>query len=254
MLNREMVQQGARLFRWRSYLPLALLPVGLAAIWESGDFDRWFGESGEELWVVLCLVIAMTGQAIRTYAVGHVPPGTSGRNTHEQRAVRLNTTGLYSVCRHPLYLANFIAFAGILMAVQIWWFVILGVLAFWIYYERIMVFEEAFLFDKFGAPYAEWSARTPAFIPALKLWRRPDLPFSWKMVLRREPYGYFAIISVFFVIELVADVVVEGDAFASWLHEDAVWPVMFVIGAVLFFTLRTLKKHTRLLRLDASDI
>ena len=117
-----------------------------------------------------------------------------------------------------------------------------------------MVVEEAFLFDKFGAPYAEWSARTPAFIPALKLWRRPDLPFSWKMVLRREPYGYFAIISVFFVIELVADVVVEGDAFASWLHEDAVWPVMFVIGAVLFFTLRTLKKHTRLLRLDASDI
>ncbi|HAD24641.1 MAG TPA: lipid A phosphate methyltransferase, partial [Alphaproteobacteria bacterium] len=46
-----MVQQGTRLFRWRSYLPLALLPIGIAAIGESGILDRWLGEFGEELWV-----------------------------------------------------------------------------------------------------------------------------------------------------------------------------------------------------------
>ena len=185
MLNKEMVRQGTRLFRWRSYLPLALLPIGIAAIWESGDFDRWLSEPVAELWVLFCFLIAMAGQAIRTYAVGHVPPGTSGRNTREQRAVRLNMTGLYSVCRHPLYLANFIAFSGILLAVQIWWFVILGVLAFWVYYERIMAVEEAFLFDKFGKPYAEWSGCTPAFIPAFRQWRQPDLQFSWKMVHKK---------------------------------------------------------------------
>ena len=50
MLNKEMVRQGTRLFRWRSYLPLALLPIGIAAIWESGDFDRWLGEPVEEQW------------------------------------------------------------------------------------------------------------------------------------------------------------------------------------------------------------
>lgn len=254
MLKREMVQQGTRLFRWRSYLPLALLPIGIAAIGESGILDRWLGEFGEELWVLFCFLVAMFGQAIRTYAVGHVPPGTSGRNTREQRAVRLNTTGLYSVCRHPLYLANFIAFAGILMAVQVWWFVILGVLAFWIYYERIMAVEEAFLLEKFGKPYDDWSARTPAFIPAVGQWRAPDLPFSWKMALRREPYGYFAIISAFFVIEFVADVIVRGENFTSWLHEDAVWPIIFAVGAVIFLCLRALKKHTRLLHPEPLDM
>lgn len=44
-----MVRQGGILFRWRSFLPLILVPVALAAVRETGDFDRWFGELGEEM-------------------------------------------------------------------------------------------------------------------------------------------------------------------------------------------------------------
>ena len=251
MLRDEMVRQGGILFRWRSVLPLALVPVALAAIWESGDFDRWFGEAVEEAWVLFCFAMAMAGQTMRVHVVGHVPSGTSGRNTKAQRADALNTTGFYSICRHPLYLANFIVFSGILLAVQIWWFVLLGVFVFWVYYERIMVAEEAFLRGRFGDAFEEWAARTPALVPALGHGRRSERAFSWKMVLRREPYGFFAIVIVFFVIEVVSDLVVEGDSLIEWLRTDFVWPILFAVGSVIFVALRTLKKKTSLLSTGA---
>jgi len=247
MLRDEMVRQGGYLFRWRSFLPLALVPIGLGALQQSGLLDRWIGEAGEEWWMFFCLLLALAGQTARLLVVGYAPPGTSGRNTRAQRADVLNTTGLYSACRHPLYLANFIVLMGILLAVQVWWFVLIGGLAFWVYYERIMAAEEAFLAGKFGRPYQEWAAVTPAFLPAVNHWRKPVRPFSWKQVLRREYYGYFAIISAFFLIEVVADLLVEGDSLADWLRHDLIWPLLFVAGGAAFLTLRTIKKHTRLL-------
>lgn len=247
MLRNEMVHQGSYLFRWRSYLPLALVPIGMAALQYAGLLERWLGEVGEELWVFACFLLALTGQTIRLHVVGHAPPGTSGRNTRAQRADVLNTTGLYSVCRHPLYLANFIVVVGILLAVQLWWFVLIGVLAFWIYYERIIAAEEAFLVDRFGSAYEEWAAVTPAFLPTFRHWRKPVGAFSWRRVLRREYYGYFAVISAFFVIEVLADLWVEGDKLTDWFRHDFIWPVLFAIGGTAFLTLRALKKHTRLL-------
>jgi protein-S-isoprenylcysteine O-methyltransferase Ste14 len=252
MLHDEMVRQGGFLFRWRSFLPLALVPVGLAAIQQSGLLDVWLGDALEEGWMLFCLGLAMAGQTLRAYTVGHVPVGTSGRNTRTQRAEALNTTGLYSVCRHPLYLANFIVFVGILLAVQVWWFLLIGVLAFWVYYERIMATEEAFLSQKFGHRYVDWAAQTPAFLPAFSRWRKPERVFSWKMVLRREPYGYFAIISAFFAIELVADLFIEGDTIADWLQHDMIWPLLFGLGGIAFLILRTLKKTTSLFSIENS--
>ena len=254
MLRDEMVRQGGLLFRWRSFLPLAIIPVVLAAIVEAGEFDRWLGEGSEEAWVLGCFVLAIAGQTIRPFVVGYAPSGTSGRNTREQRAEALNTTGFYSVCRHPLYLANFIVFAGILLAVQVWWLVLVGVLTYWIYYERIAAAEEAFLQEKFGRAFEDWAAATPAFIPAVHRWRPSDRSFSWKTVLRREPYGYFAIIAVFFLIEIVSDLIVEGDPLAQWLRTDIVWPALFGVGAVVFLTLRFLKKKTNLFSISPEPL
>jgi protein-S-isoprenylcysteine O-methyltransferase Ste14 len=250
MLRDEMVRQGGLLFRWRSFLPLVLIPVVIAALAEADSFDSWLGDQGEEFWVVFCFIIAISGQTIRPFVVGYAPSGTSGRNTREQRADELNTSGLYSICRHPLYLANFTVFAGILLAVQVWWLVLVGVLAYWVYYERIAAAEEAFLHEKFGQPFVDWAAVTPAFIPAVRRWRPSDRSFSWKTVLRREPYGYFAIIAVFFVIEVVSDLVVEGDPLVQWLHTDVLWPVLFAVGGMVFLTLRFLKKKTNLFSTD----
>src|SRR2546422_497608 len=63
---------------------------------------------------------------------------------------------------------------------------LIDVLAFWLYYERIMFAEEAFLRQKFGETYQRLAATTPAFFPRFGQWRKPSLPFSWRNVMRRE--------------------------------------------------------------------
>ncbi|MBW6498500.1 MAG: DUF1295 domain-containing protein [Bacteroidales bacterium] len=62
--------------------------------------------------MVICLFFCLLGFGIRIYIVGHTPKNTSGRNTSGQLADELNTTGVYSVVRHPLYLGNFFMWLG----------------------------------------------------------------------------------------------------------------------------------------------
>lgn len=130
MLCRQLVRQGRFLFRWRGVLPLVLLPIALLASFQSGQFAHWFGEPVEEAWEVLCASFCLVGLAVRALTVGFAPAGRSGRATRAQRAERLNTTGLYSITRHPLYLGNFLVFLGFVLLTKVWWFPLPAILAF----------------------------------------------------------------------------------------------------------------------------
>ena len=57
--------------------------------------------------------ISFIGLVIRAIVIGYVPEQTSGRNTTEKFADELNSTGMYSIVRHPLYLGNYITGLGI---------------------------------------------------------------------------------------------------------------------------------------------
>ncbi len=56
---------------------------------------------------------------------------------------------------------------GVVLAIKVWWFVLLACLVLALYYERIICAEETFLQQKFGKAYTDWAARTPVFIPNL---------------------------------------------------------------------------------------
>src|SRR6476619_3343333 len=159
-LSEHLERSGNWLFRWRAIPPvLALLLLML----HLQDYQYLFGSKRtDDLWQLGCLLVALLGLAIRIHVVGHTPKNTSGRNAREQRADSLNTSGLYSVVRHPLYLGNFLIFLGTVGFVHDPWPATVCLLGFWLYYERIMFAEEAFLRAKFGAAYLEWAARTPA--------------------------------------------------------------------------------------------
>jgi len=77
-----------------------------------------------------------------------VPKNTSGR-TNSLIAERLNTTGMYSIVRHPLYLGNFLIVFGIVLFIQVLWFGIIVLAGYWFYYERIIFAEEEFLRKRF---------------------------------------------------------------------------------------------------------
>lgn len=203
----------------------------------SETFDRW--------WQVFCLAVSFFGLGIRAFTIGYVPSGTSGRNTHGQVAECLNTSGIYSIVRHPLYLGNFVVWLGIALFAQVWWLAVICVLVFWLYYERIMYAEEAYLRGKFGKDFDAWAENTPAFIPRFKNWRKPNLPFSLRNVLRREYNGFFTIIITMFVLEIAGNLSAEGKP-----DVDLMWGVLLAVGIMVWMVLRTLKKRTTLLHVE----
>lgn len=239
-LQEEYARSGQWLFRWRSYLPVAVLVVLLCQLprfeYLGGShlLDRW--------WEVLCLSVSFLGLGVRVLTIGHTPRGTSGRNTKGQLAEELNTTGMYSLVRHPLYVGNFLIWMGIALFVHSVLVTALVAAAFLLYYERIMFAEEAFLRGKFGAAYEEWAERTPAFVPRLRGWVRPSLPFSPRNVLRREYSAFFAIVGCLTLLEVVSDYVVE-----SRLTLDPMWGGLFAVALAAYLTLRFLKRRTRVL-------
>jgi protein-S-isoprenylcysteine O-methyltransferase Ste14 len=244
-LKYELESQGSWLFRWRSYLPMVILPIMLVALRNSEYLERVLGDFADAVWEGFCIALSFAGLGIRCIVVGYAPKGTSGRNAKEQKATVLNTTGMYSIVRHPLYLGNFVIALGITLFIQVWWFALIAILAFWLYYERIMFAEEGFLQKKFATVFFEWANKTPAFLPKWKNWQKPSLPFSFKNVLRREYSGFFAIIASFTFLEIAGDAIAEGELELNWE-----WGIFFITGLIVYLTLRTLKRKTHILDVE----
>lgn len=241
-LNREMVQQGQWLFRYRSYLPLVLLLGGLAVSYV--EPNRWQGFSLD----MLALVVGLAGLAIRMHVVGHAPKNTSGRNTAEgQVADQLNTTGWYSLVRHPLYVGNFLMWLSPALMVGQPWFIGCFALVFALYYERIMMAEEAYLTGKFGAVYLQWAGKTPAFFPKWTGYVPTGVAVSWKKILRKEKNGLFALALVNYLLEQWQ----MGWKDESWfVHPWTFWGYSTVVGLGVYLVLKFLKYQTRWLADD----
>lgn len=207
-LSEQLEATGLWLFRWRSYLPVLLLALVVGSLMvyrpalDAGRFDH--------AWEILCLGIGFLGLGVRAYTVGHVPPGTSGRITGSQVAKELNTTGSYSLARHPLYFGNLLMWMGPALYPRLWWLTVIVALVFWLYYERIMLAEEAYLNEQFGVGFVAWAQRTPAFWPRPSLRRPPSLRLSVRRALRREMSGFFGLVVTMTLLELVADFAEEG--------------------------------------------
>lgn len=243
-LQESLEQEGNILFRYRSFLPLIIILVGIIVFfYDNINQQVVSNDKTYTLIEIISLVVSFAGLLIRIIAVGHTPANTSGRNTKLQLADEINTTGIYSTVRHPLYLGNFFMWAGTVILIANVWFFIVFVLAYWIYYERIMYAEEQFLRRKFGQPYVDWAAKTPAFIPSFQNKEKSKYPFSVKKILKKEKNGVFAIFILLFIFHNIrysfisAEVSIEN----NWV----LWCTL--IAAVIYFLLKIIKKYTSLL-------
>src|SRR6476469_2520811 len=116
-LREDLIDQGNWLFRNRSWVPLVALAWLLAALpcapKPPAGRDR-------VLWERFCIALSLTGLVVRAAAIGCKPRGTSGRNRRVQNAQVLNTTGLYSVVRHPLYMGTALRWGGTATFPRVW--------------------------------------------------------------------------------------------------------------------------------------
>jgi len=203
--------------------------------------------------IAMAFAITLCGLLLRAYTVSTTPKGTSGRNTSGQVAKTLNTKGIYSIVRHPLYLANYLIWAGVLVfTMNIYVFLIVS-LAYWIYYERIMFAEEAYLRQQFGDEFEEWAAGVPAFIPKFSLFQKGDMQFSFKTFLRREYATIYSTVFSYTVADYLMFILIVvvntpfNIPFEKWLR-----PSLYILLAFTIITLiiKLIKHKTDWLKSD----
>jgi len=241
-MHRVLVEQGHWLFRRRSYIPLLFIPLVVLALRQGELLEHWLGDGVEPVWTAVCLGISLAGLVGRALVAGYAPAGTSGRNTRAQQAASLTTTGLYSVVRHPLYVANFLMLVGATLLAESVWMPPLVWLAYCFYYERIILAEEDFLRTRFPDTFESWSRRVPAVWPRWSGWVRPALPFSWRAAVAREHSTVLVIVVAFAVVDYLSDGLGEGD----W-DIDPPWALAVLLTAAVSLTVRLIKRRTQLL-------
>jgi protein-S-isoprenylcysteine O-methyltransferase Ste14 len=122
------------------------------------------------------LLLVVSGVLIRTWAAG----------TLRKREV-LVQDGPYKFIRHPLYLGSFLLTTGFFILCGVTLVLVLLVAPIFFAYVFAIRDEERFLANKFGADWAQYSARVPALIP----WRIPssaNLAWTYHQWVRNREY------------------------------------------------------------------
>jgi len=233
-------KQGNFLFKYRGQFPVLLFVLSIPCIYLT-DYTL-INYKEHHLFMFISISISILGFLVRFYTIGTTPKGTSGRNTKEQVADVLNSSGMYSMVRHPLYLGNYLIWLGISLASFNIYFAVIMSLLFWIYYERIMFAEERFLERKFGADYLNWASKLPAFLPSFLNFKKSDTKFSIITVLRREYASVLAAVVGFTFIEVLRTYFSTN----NWNVSDC---TVIILGGtiILVLILRSLKHYTSLL-------
>jgi len=235
--------QGDWLLRFRSYAPILIVPVvALAVIGYNWPFDSL---EFHEVWEIRCLLLSFVGLAIRIFATGHMPQASSDWSSRRETTL-LNTSGIYSIVRHPRYLGDYFIGLGAVLIPFVWWLPVVYSLAFCLYYKRIITIEDEGLRRKFGGSFDQWAAVTPAFIPRLAQWRPARYPFSFRAALTRERTGLILVIALHSSIEWLEHWVLERRVLL-----EVFWIVLTLIGLAAFILLRQLEKQSRVLGVPA---
>ncbi len=221
------------LFKYRGILPPLFLIFALGLQINVEVFAR-----GADLPNIALLILGLFGLGIRIFAIGYAGTNTSGRNIIGHVADSLNTTGIYSICRNPLYLGNFLLWLACIMAMDSVPIIAAFLIAVWWFYTRIIQSEEAFLTEKFGTEYTDYCATTWRIVPNIRTYRRGQTRFDMMRVLRQETAGLLAFFTAFIICDKLD--ILLGGGFAP-LMEDAILLAGFGLSLCLYGVLKCIK-------------
>ena len=244
-LTNQMQSQGTWLFKYRGILPLIIFVIGAALFLKNESSpENWILKEELEhiLYELSCLIVSFIGFFIRVYTVGYSRPNTSGRNTEHQVADVLNTTGIYSMVRNPLYVGNFFMWLGIAMLTGNFWFIIAFILFYFLYYERIIFTEEEFLKNKFGETYLNWAKETPVIVPKFSSFVKTGYNFNWRKVLRQEKNGFAALMIIFCLFDIA------GELIKNQTNMNVTLQGFGIFSILIYFILKFLNYKTSLLQ------
>lgn len=239
LLKDKLVKIGDFNFRYRGILPIPfIILVFIYYMYDLYHHVYSYDALVSGWWA--SLLISLMGLLIRCFTVAHAPKNTSGRNTKEgQIAEVLNTTGVYSICRNPLYLGNFLMGLGFMTLSLNILIILIYCVVYFAYYLTIIMAEENFLLNKFKEAYIAWCDVTNCIIPSFARYKVAELSFSLRNVLRREYTGLMLIALIMYIFAVARD--------GFYLHTFSIfnfYTLLFVATIIIYIALRTIRKKT----------
>lgn len=227
MYQTELARSGKKLFFIRGTYIYITIAIAVLIAWVSRDLGPFADADSDRLWFWISLGVASAGALVRVFTSGWAALGTSGRAKVAAEASELNTTGPYSLVRNPLYVGRILNFTGIAMLSGSWVFGAIVYLLAVLIYERISIYEEEFLREKFGPAHAEWAKDVPALLPRLSGWVSPKYPFWWKRMIWREQNKLFLLATAVFFTWFARL------GFDTAAIPAACWPWVYAYGALV---------------------
>lgn len=236
MYQHEMARSGKRLFFVRGLYIYTIIAIGTLLVWRTGIRGPFADATANCAWFWLSLGVASAGALVRVITSGFAALGTSGRAKVAAEAAELNTTGPYSLVRNPLYVGRILNFTGIAMLTGSWVYGAIVFLLAVLVYERVSIYEEEYLREKFGPAHAAWAKDVPALLPRLHGWVKPKYPFWWRRMLWREQNKLFLLVTAV-VLYYLARIDFEFGAIPEghlpWFYAYGVLVVIrFIIGGL----------------------
>ncbi len=224
------VRLGKFLFKFRSFTPLPLIAL---------TFVFFKPLSPSLLWTLIGLLLACAGEGIRMHSVGYAGSGTSGRENF-LKAVSLNSTGLYSLARNPLYWGNMLIFAGLLTLYANPAALALFVAFLFLQYHFIILAEEEFLEQQHGQSYADYRGRVNRWLPRFGGYAPPGHRFDDRKVFFKENDSCFNLLLAALLILAWKEKVFSGELGRPWIYAAA------ALALVVFYAwVKVLKKKEK---------
>jgi protein-S-isoprenylcysteine O-methyltransferase Ste14 len=142
---------GAWLFRFRSFLPIPIVIIGLLV-----PGYQYVATWGIGAWFVI------VGEAFRLAGVAAAGTVTRRRSRNVRELV---TWGVFSLTRNPLYVGNFCIWIGFATMSGVRWFALVAAILFAIEYTYIVAYEEGVLESTFGEEYLVYKAKVARWWP-----------------------------------------------------------------------------------------
>lgn len=194
---------GDFLFTHRSFTPIPLIVLVFI-------FFKPLDLEGKNILLnVAGLLVSLIGEMIRIISVGYAHSGTSGRESY-LRAENLNTSGIYSFVRNPLYIGNFFMFCGLILVFSNIFALMIFAFFLILQYYFVILTEEDFLRKEYGADYENYCSQIKRIMPVLNKYKKNQNPFDLKKVIFKENDSVFNLFMMYLLILLYKERVFYG--------------------------------------------
>src|SRR5580765_1758557 len=190
-----MIRIGNFFFHYRNALfPLAYLLLFLNGPRIIADY---------RLAVAGGLIVALAGQALRAVTIGleYIIRGGRKRQIYAEKLVQ---GGIFTHCRNPLYVGNFLVILGLGIASNSRLFLAVGIPFFLFAYWAIIAAEENFLRGKFGNEFAAYCSRVNRLVPNFSGLGSTlqGMQFNWRRLISAEYGSTFAWLAAIILLTL----------------------------------------------------